>query len=266
VKLESQPPPAPRPRAYPPALYAAVHSGNSGDVAYYRRACTGARSVLELGCGYGRVLDGLTRERSLEVFGLDRDGGLLDLARERAPRATIVTGDMTDFDLGRSFDRVFIPYNGLYCVLTEAEQVAALRRARAHLNDGGLLVVDAYAADAFHGEGDEESDPSDGAWDAPGFVKSVKALGTTWEVHEQSRWDRDTQRIDAVYTHVPADGGRSVVAAIPQRYLLTSQLPELFAQAGLALVALQGGFDQSAFDEEESALFVAIATPVDATA
>lgn len=263
MKLESQPPSAPQPRSYPPALYAAVHSGNPGDVAYYRRACTGARSVLELGCGYGRVLDGLTRERSLEVFGLDRDGGLLDLARERAPRATIVAGDMREFDLGRRFDRVFIPYNGLYCVLSEAEQIAVLRCARAHLNDGGLLVLDAYAADAFHGD---ESDETDGAWDAPGFVKSAKALGTTWDVHEQSRWDRASQRIDAVYTHAPADGGRSVVAAIPQRYILTAQLPELFAQAGLALVALQGGFDQSAFDEEESALFVAIATPVDTTA
>lgn len=262
MKLETQPPRSPAPRAYPPALYAAVHSGNSGDVAYYRRACIGARSVLELGCGSGRVLEGLCKERSLEVFGLDREGGLLELARDRAPRATLVAGDMRGFDLGRRFDRVLIPYNGVYCVLDEDELVGTLRCAASHLTEGGLLVLDAYSADLFHAD----EDAGDGRWDAPGFVKTVKALGTSWDVHEQSRWDRATQRIDAVYTHVPADGGRTVVAAIPQRYLLTAQLPELFAKAGLALVALQGGFDQSAYDEEESALFVAIATPVGATA
>ncbi|MCB9635251.1 MAG: class I SAM-dependent methyltransferase [Sandaracinus sp.] len=264
MKLQSSPPPRPRPRPYPPALYAAVHTGNAGDVAYYRRATSGAKSVLELGCGYGRVLEGLTREKSLEVFGLDVDGGLLEMAKDRAPRATVVSGDMRDFDLGRRFDRVFVPYNGAYCLLDEESLLSMLRCARTHLTEGGLLVLDAYAADAFHHDAEDEEDS--GAWDAPGFVKSVEALGTTWDVHEQSRWDRGAQRIDAVYTHVPADGGRSVVAAIPQRYLLTSELPELFAKAGLALVALQGGFDQSAFDEEESSLFVAIATPVDATA
>ncbi len=263
MKLQSSLPSRPRLRPYPPALYAAVHTGNPGDVAYYRRATTGARSVLELGCGYGRVLEGLTRDRSLEVFGLDLDGGLLELAKARAPRAKVVAGDMRDFDLGRRFDRVFVPYNGAYCLLDEEALVSMFRCARLHLTEGGLLVLDAYAADAFHL--DAEEDEGAGAWDEPGFVKTVEALGTRWDVHEQSRWDRAAQRIDAVYTHVPADGGRSVVAAIPQRYLRAAELPELFARAGLALVALQGGFDQRAFDER-SPLFVAIATPVDATA
>jgi hypothetical protein len=41
---------------YPAQLYAAVHDGNPGDVAFYRERCADARAVLELGCGDARVL------------------------------------------------------------------------------------------------------------------------------------------------------------------------------------------------------------------
>ncbi len=41
---------------YPPALYAELHVGNPGDLAFYREHCVGASSILELGCGYGRVM------------------------------------------------------------------------------------------------------------------------------------------------------------------------------------------------------------------
>lgn len=244
--------------SYPPALYAAVHTGNAGDVAYYRRAAAGAHSVLELGCGYGRVLEGLTKLPDLEVHGLDRDPGLLELAAKRAPNALLARGDMRRFELDRRFDRIFIPYNGVYCLQSEADFLEMLACARAHLEPGGLLVFDAYAADAFHEDGD-----GDGAWDEATFVKTVRAQGETWDVYERSRWDRDAQRIDARYTHVARKDAREIEAAIPQRYLRTDELTDLLARGGFDLVALQGGFDQVAYDET-APLFIAIATPVGA--
>lgn len=244
--------------SYPPALYAAVHTGNPGDAAYYQRAAAGARSVLELGCGYGRILEALTELPALEVHGLDRDPGLLELAAQRAPKALLARGDMRRFELDRRFDRVFIPYNGVYCLASEADFLEMLGCVRAHLEPGGLLVFDAYAADAFH----EEAEDDDG-WDEPTLVKTVRALGDTWDVYERSRWDRDAQRIDARYTHVAQKDAREVEAAIPQRYLRTAELTELLQRGGFDLVALQGGFDQVAYDES-SPLFIAIATPIGA--
>jgi SAM-dependent methyltransferase len=59
------------------------------------------RSVLEPGCGSGRMLAALA-VRGLEVVGIDTSEEMLTLARARGCEA--VHADMTDFDLGRRFD------------------------------------------------------------------------------------------------------------------------------------------------------------------
>jgi SAM-dependent methyltransferase len=71
------------------------------------------RSVLEPGCGSGRMLAALA-ERGLDVTGIDLSEPMLELARRRlAGRGTVLLADMTDFDLGRSFDAAVSPINTL---------------------------------------------------------------------------------------------------------------------------------------------------------
>ncbi|MFW6050882.1 MAG: class I SAM-dependent methyltransferase [Myxococcota bacterium] len=237
---------------YPPDLYLAVHSGNEGDVCFYRRACADARDVLELGCGAGRVACAVAADGK-DVVGVERDAGLLALA----PRcgATFVQQDMREVWLDRAFDRVIAPYHGLYCLLEEADLVAVLERARAHLRPGGLLVFDGWAADRFH----EEADPE--APDELEVVKVVHARGRTWDVLERSDWDRARQRIDARYRHVPREGGEAVEAVLPQRYLRSAQVGPLLSRAGLELVVLLGGFDDRAWDDDAEHLVVVARRP-----
>ncbi len=239
---------------YPADLYEAVHSGNEGDIDFYRAACTDARDVLELGCGWGRIAGALAADGK-QVTGLDIAADLLRRGRETYPRVEFVEGDMRTVNLGRRFDRVLIPYNGLYCLLDEDDVVATFRRARDHLRSEGLLVFDAYAADTFHNDSDDDAD-----WDEAAFVKTVHALGRTWDVYERSRWVREQQRIDAIYTHIARDDTAAVTSAIPQRYLLRGQLPRLLEEAGLSLVELRGGFRDEPL-ESTSALLVAKASP-----
>ena len=60
---------------YPAKLYSLVHRGTPGDVPFYREACADAGAILELGCGYGRILEALAMPDRL-LIGLDRDPGL----------------------------------------------------------------------------------------------------------------------------------------------------------------------------------------------
>ncbi|MFW5925774.1 MAG: class I SAM-dependent methyltransferase [Myxococcota bacterium] len=237
---------------YPAELYAAVHRGNPGDVDYYRRVCSGVDTALELGCGWGRIAHAVAAD-GVDVMGLELDPDLRAMAP--AGPATILAGDMRDFSLETRFDRVLIPYNGLYYLLDPAELVACLRCARAHLAPGGLLVFDGYAADAFHA-----TDPGTGPdEDELGHVSTAGVDGRRFHVYEQSLWEPDRQRITARYVHVPEDGGPSVEAFVRQRYLLSAEVAPLLAQAGLELITLQGGFDQSAFDPEDSEMLIAVA-------
>jgi SAM-dependent methyltransferase len=73
----------------------------------------GASSVLEPGCGSGRMLVALA-DRGLDVAGIDVSPRMVELARQRlGDHGAVVVADMTDFDLGRKFDGAVCPINTL---------------------------------------------------------------------------------------------------------------------------------------------------------
>lgn len=111
--------------AFDPRLYALLHTGTLGDLAFYRRQCAGAGSILELGCGSGRVLAALQRTGA-HLTGLDLHPGMCALARARVPQAHVIEADMRTFDLERPFDRIVMAYNSLYCVADDDEVVQVL--------------------------------------------------------------------------------------------------------------------------------------------
>lgn len=99
----------------------------------------GPMSVLDAGCGTGRVALELAR-RGIEVVGVDIDPSMLAVARQKAPRLTWVPADLTTVDLGRSFDVVVAAGNVMIFLApgTEGRVVANLAR---HLRPGGALVA-----------------------------------------------------------------------------------------------------------------------------
>ncbi|MDQ4090364.1 MAG: class I SAM-dependent methyltransferase [Actinomycetota bacterium] len=99
----------------------------------------GPRSVLDAGCGTGRVAVELAR-RGIEVIGVDVDAGMLDKARAKAPDLPWLLADLARLDLGRTFDVVVMAGNVMIFLApgTEPDVVAA---AAKHLPPGGALVA-----------------------------------------------------------------------------------------------------------------------------
>jgi SAM-dependent methyltransferase len=190
-------------------LYALTHRGTPGDTAFYARACAGVKSVLELGAGYGRLIPTLAQDRRF-VVGLDLDAELLAAARRslrKLPRdvrrrVRLARGDMRSFDLGYRFDRVFLPYNGLYCLLTKRDALACLRAARAALQPGGRFAFDVWNAEGFRRETARHSRRDDAE-----PIVTLTHAGRTWDVFETSRVRRAAQRLDVTYSYVPREGG-----------------------------------------------------------
>jgi SAM-dependent methyltransferase len=96
-------------------------------------------SVLDAGCGTGRVAVELARHQ-ISVTGVDVDRSMLATARRLAPEVTWVEADLTELDLGRTFDVVVMAGNvPLFTPPgTEAALVAHVAR---HVAPNGVLVA-----------------------------------------------------------------------------------------------------------------------------
>jgi SAM-dependent methyltransferase len=101
----------------------------------------GPGSVLDAGCGTGRVAIELSR-RGHVVLGVDVDPAMLEAARTKAPELEWVEGDLTDpeLDLGRTFDVVVMAGNVLIFV-PPGTQARAIANAARWLMPGGRLVA-----------------------------------------------------------------------------------------------------------------------------
>lgn len=99
------------------------------------------RTVLEIGCGGGRLLGWLAREGATAV-GLDPGLEQLARARAEAPGAALVAGrgEALPFDSGR-LDLVLY-FNSLHHVPLHAQWQALAEAARVLVTGGELLVVE----------------------------------------------------------------------------------------------------------------------------
>ncbi|MBI4616576.1 MAG: class I SAM-dependent methyltransferase [Planctomycetes bacterium] len=123
-----------------------------GDVEFYlAQAREAGGAILELGSGTGRVSLALARA-GFEVVGLDRSEAMIARAEEKsaslpAPdraRVQFVRGDMSDFDLGRAFGLVLVPFRAFQALLSPEAQRRSLARVLQHLAPGGRLVLDLF--------------------------------------------------------------------------------------------------------------------------
>ena len=131
-----------------PELYDMVYSWHTDDIPFYvSRAREAGGPVLEAGCGTGRVLLP-TLQAGLDIDGFDIHPGMIEVLRRKAstlglsPRVTVA--DMRDFTMPRRYALITIPFRAFQHLLTTADQVAALRCMREHLDPGGALVFNVF--------------------------------------------------------------------------------------------------------------------------
>ena len=104
---------------------------------------TDGGNALELAVGTGRVALPLAA-RGVRVHGIDLSEAMLARLRAKpgADEVTTTTGDMTSTRVPGRFELVYLVFNTVSNVTTQAGQVAVFENAAAHLVPGGRFVVE----------------------------------------------------------------------------------------------------------------------------
>ncbi len=107
-----------------------------------QRERPGATTLLDVACGTG-LHDEHLRDR-YQITGIDLDPNMLQVARERNPGIDYVAADMATFDLGRTFHAVACMFSSIAYMVTQERLRAAIASMRAHLERGGVLVIEPW--------------------------------------------------------------------------------------------------------------------------
>ncbi|RMI42385.1 class I SAM-dependent methyltransferase [Streptomyces triticirhizae] len=105
-------------------------------------------AALEFAIGTGRVAVPLV-ERGVPVTGIELSRPMVERLRTKADEATIpvVFGDMATASAPGPFRLVYLVFNTISNLLTQAEQVACFRNAARHLPPGGRFVIELWVPD-----------------------------------------------------------------------------------------------------------------------
>ncbi|MEU1842243.1 class I SAM-dependent methyltransferase [Micromonospora sediminicola] len=182
-------------------------------------ALAGDGRALEFAVGTGRVAVPLA-ERGVPVSGIELSVPMVERLRTKVDAATIpvVVGDMATATVPGEFSLVYLVYNTVANLLTQAEQVACFRNAARHLRPGGRFVIELWVPEL------RQLPPGRQA--------------TVWHTEDGyiglDTYDVLRQRV--VSHHVRFGAGREAqIFRTPHRYVWPSELDLMGELAGFAL-------------------------------
>ena len=219
------------------------------DVQFYiDEAGDAGGSVLEIGCGTGRVLLPIARAGHT-ITGVDASLHMLDRCRtklraepgEVQGRVTLHQGDARSFDLGRKFDLVTAPFRVVQHLTTINDQLGFLESVARHLTPGGRLTFDVFnpnfaalvSADGIEREDTPETTLPDG--------RTFRRTGRVARV----RWIDQVSEIELIYYISGPAGTERRAQSFDMRWFLRAELVNLLARAGFQVRSIYGDFDRS---------------------
>ena len=197
-------------------------------------ALAGSGRALEFAVGTGRVAIPLA-ERGVPVTGIELSRPMVDQLRTKADDATIpvIIGDMTTASAPGEYTLVYLVYNTISNLLTQAEQVACFRNAARHLTAGGRFVIELWVPELRK------------------LPPGQQATVFTCEPGHVGLDTYDVVRQRVVSHHFRFDGnGQGRLFRSPHRYIWPAELDLMAQMAGFELEARHADWTGGEFTAE----------------
>ncbi|MBP9706298.1 MAG: class I SAM-dependent methyltransferase [Oligoflexales bacterium] len=101
-----------------------------------------AKTVLDVACGTGE--HNLYLKDKYQIDGIDLNEEFLQLARGKNPKGEYFVVDMAAFELRKKYDVVVCLFSSIGYVKTLENVKLAIKNFAAHLNPGGIIIVEPW--------------------------------------------------------------------------------------------------------------------------
>jgi hypothetical protein len=160
-------------------------------------------------------------------------------------RIQLVQADMREFELGRRFTLVTIPFRPFQHLLTVEDQLSCLASIRRHLIHGGALILDIFnpSLDLLVNRPMGEEFAEEPEFSTPDGRRITRR-------HKTVANDRFNQvnHFELLYQVTHPDGRQEqLVHAFPLRYLFRFEAEHLLARAGFQVEHVYADYDRSPY-------------------
>ena len=191
------------------------------------------KPALEFGIGTGRIAVPLAF-RGVPVHGIDISNAMMEKikAKPAGDKIKVTTGDFSHTQVDGSFGVVYLVFNTIMNLTSQAEQVACFQNAADHLDAGGYFVIEVMLPRL--------------QWLVPGERLM------TWE-HSALHWGMDEYDIATqglVSHHMHIIDGEPVLSDTPCRYVWPAELDLMAQLASMSLVSRWQDWQQTPFDSQ----------------
>ena len=203
-----------------------------GPAVEFLAGLAGAGRVLELAIGTGRVALPLAA-RGIAVEGVDASAAMVERLRAKpgGDSIPVTMGDMAQVPVSGPFRLVYLVFNTLFGLLSQARQAECFGNVAHVLEPGGMFVIECFVPDLARFDHDQR----------------VQARTVTEDaaIIEVSRHDRVQQRVTTQMITLDDQGMHLRPVAI--RYSWPAELDLMADRAGLRLTERHADWDRRPF-------------------
>ena len=176
--------------------------------------------ALELGIGTGEFALPLAA-RGVEVQGIEISEAMVEQlrAKEGGAGVPVTIGDFADVEVEGTFLLIYVINNTLFMLTEQEEQIRCFENAAAHLDESGVLLVDAFVPDVSRFDRGQE---------VRARLPDLETVRLDVSTHDSMR-----QLVD--FRHVLVSEGGIEVYPAQLRYIWPSEMDLMARLAGLRL-------------------------------
>lgn len=225
-------------------IYDAMNDALISDAHFYLKEFANVQgSILELACGTGRITLQLAHQKK-NITGLDLSVSMLEEARRKTKSLNMNVhfhhADMTNFDLGKKFDVIFVAYNSVHHIQTSEKFESFLASVKKHLNSNGRLYFDIFNPSLAM-----LTRASDQRYEMDDYIDPVS--GDHVFVTENNKYDPATQINHVTYYYSKEGHPDFHIHPLDMRCYFPQEIDTYLRLGGFKIINKYGGFDKSAF-------------------